>query len=140
MASTQTLTLEGLLTDVHEKLCADLNRDEREAVESGYSGGGIRLIAATMTLAAGVNLPARRVILKHHWVGQPSCWLSTTQVQQMAGRAGRAGLDTRGEVVLIAPQPSQNLQPFADLLKVDFNKALGRRSIADLWGPFARRR
>lgn len=86
-------------------------------MEAGFLGGAIRLVAATTTLAAGVNLPARRVILKHHWVGRPSQWLTSTQLQQMAGRAGRAGLDTAGEVVLLCPRGADPT-PFARLLHV----------------------
>ena len=93
-------------------------REERDVVEGAYMSGAIRVIAATMTLAAGVNLPARRVVLKHHWVGQTTQWLSTTQVQQMAGRAGRAGLDTTGEVVLLCPPRVRELAPYANLLTV----------------------
>jgi replicative superfamily II helicase len=49
-----------------------------------------------------VNLPARRVIFKHAWVGFAHNVLDATKYRQMAGRAGRAGIDTEGEAVLIA--------------------------------------
>jgi DNA polymerase theta len=49
-----------------------------------------------------VNLPARRVIFKHAWVGIARNVLDATKYRQMAGRAGRAGIDTEGEAILIA--------------------------------------
>ena len=43
---------------------ADLSRDERTLVEQGYRGGAISVCCATSTLAAGVNMPVRRVIFR----------------------------------------------------------------------------
>lgn len=50
------------------------------------------MLCATSTVAAGINLPARRVIFRDAWIAEPSKVVSATQYQQMSGRAGRAGM------------------------------------------------
>ncbi|XVF35495.1 hypothetical protein REPUB_Repub18cG0150400 [Reevesia pubescens] len=78
---------------------AGLTAEEREIVETCYRRGFVRVLTATSTLAAGVNLPARRVIFRQPRVGRD--FIDGTRYKQMAGRAGRTGIDTKGESVLI---------------------------------------
>ncbi|XP_073129538.1 helicase and polymerase-containing protein TEBICHI isoform X2 [Henckelia pumila] len=78
---------------------AGLTVEEREAVETFYRKGLVRVLTATSTLAAGVNLPARRVIFRQPRIGRD--FIDGTRYRQMAGRAGRTGIDTKGESVLI---------------------------------------
>lgn len=71
--------------------------EERDIIETCYRKGLLRVLAATSTLAAGVNLPARRVIFRQPRIGRD--FIDGTRYRQMAGRAGRTGIDSKGESV-----------------------------------------
>ena len=75
--------------------------DDKDTVERAFRCGAISVLVATSTLAAGVNLPAQRVIVAEPWIGMPHQLLTVSRFQQMAGRAGRAGIDTKGEAILM---------------------------------------
>ena len=75
-----------------------LTLEERSIVEDAYSKGLLLVICATSTLAAGVNLPARRVIFRNMKMGWNQ--IDIANYKQMSGRAGRAGKDTAGESIL----------------------------------------
>lgn len=79
-------------------LCGRVQQmEERDVVEACFKSGVVRVLVATSTLAAGVNLPARRVIFRQPKIGRD--FLDATRYRQMAGRAGRAGIDSKGESV-----------------------------------------
>ena len=67
------------------------------------------MLCATTTLAAGVNLPARRVILPEP-TDHDKQLLRAVDYRQMAGRAGRAGLCDLGEVFVIARSEAQRTE------------------------------
>jgi helicase len=84
---------------------AGLSADERRRLEREYRCGTLRALVSTGTLEMGLNLPARQVVLYdlQTFDGTDFVPLSVNTVWQRAGRAGRPGLDTKGEVVLLAP-------------------------------------
>ncbi|MCQ1536228.1 ATP-dependent DNA helicase [Methanosarcina sp. KYL-1] len=84
---------------------AGLSSALRELVEEGFRAGRIKLISSTPTLAAGLNLPARRVVIRSYRRYSPEAGMQPIPVleyKQMAGRAGRPRLDPYGEAVLLA--------------------------------------
>jgi helicase len=89
---------------------AGLSREERRIVENGFRKGLIKCISSTPTLAAGLNLPARRVIIRDYLrfsAGEGMQPIPVSDYHQMAGRAGRPRLDPYGEAVLIAKDAGQ---------------------------------
>ena len=84
---------------------AGLDYKQRRAVEEGFRERRIKCIVATPTLAAGINLPARRVIVRDTTRFESNAGnvpIPVMEIKQMCGRAGRPGYDPWGEAVLIA--------------------------------------
>lgn len=84
---------------------AGLSAPQRRAVEANFRSGLIKVICATPTLAAGVNTPARRVVIRDVWRFEANLGnqpIPVLEIQQMMGRAGRPRFDPYGEAVLIA--------------------------------------
>lgn len=95
---------------------AGLRREARSIVEEGFRKGSIRCIASTPTLAAGLNLPARRVIIRdyrRYESGEGYLPIPAREYHQMAGRAGRPRLDPYGEAVLIGSSAHEAGQLFS---------------------------
>jgi superfamily II RNA helicase len=87
-------------------------------IEKMMSGGLLRAIFATSTVAAGVDFPARTVVVSNADTRGNEGWrpLRASELQQMTGRAGRRGKDLVG-FVLLAPGQFQNPRKIAELLK-----------------------
>ena len=85
---------------------AGLSPYARSIVEDAFRDGVIKVLTATPTLAAGVNLPARRVIIASisrydHEQGMSSR-ISVNEYKQMCGRAGRPRYDDYGEAIIVS--------------------------------------
>jgi helicase len=84
---------------------AGLAPEQRKIVEDAFKENLIKVLSATPTLAAGVNLPARRVIIRDYRRYEASLGQSeipVLEIHQMCGRAGRPKYDDYGEAVMIA--------------------------------------
>jgi helicase len=98
-------TLAGLVrcgTAFHH---AGLGGAHRKLIEDSFKEGKIKVLTATPTLAFGVNLPARTVIIQDYrrfMAGYGNYPISVLEYKQMAGRAGRPKYDKVGESILIA--------------------------------------
>jgi len=83
---------------------AGLTSELRRIVEDAFRAGGVAVLYSTPTLAAGVNLPARLVVVDEYYrfergVREP---IRVSEYKQLAGRAGRPGYDEEGIAVIIA--------------------------------------
>jgi len=89
---------------------ADLEADERVNIEESFKNktGGVRIIIATSTLAYGLNLPARVVIIAGMHRGLEE--VSELDIIQMCGRSGRMGIDSEGDAIMVFP--SKKLDEF----------------------------
>ena len=75
----------------------------KEAVERLFARGLIKMVYATETLALGINMPARSVVIESlmKWNGAEHVRLSPGEYTQLSGRAGRRGIDTEGHALVL---------------------------------------
>ena len=102
----------GLDTKFHS---ADLSASKRKSLENEFKNGELRVLVATSTLAAGVNLPARRVIIAG--VVRGNDYVNKADIRQMIGRAGRKGIDDTGDAYVFIP--SDRVSLVSEYKKVD---------------------
>jgi helicase len=90
---------------------AGLASEHRSLVEEAFRDRLVKVVCATPTLAAGVNTPARRVVVRdwrrYDATAGGMAPLDVLEVHQMFGRAGRPGLDPYGEALLLADSHDQ---------------------------------
>jgi len=110
---------------------AGLSYNVRRFIEEAFRKNLLKVIVATPTLAAGVNLPARRVILADYRrfnveVGRYEL-IPVMEYKQMAGRAGRPQYDKYGEAILVAKTADE-----FELLMEEYVNSLPERIISRL--------
>jgi helicase len=98
---------------------AGLTHTQRKLIEDNFKENIIKVICCTPTLAAGVNLPARRVIIRDYKRFESSIGshhIAVFEYKQMRGRAGRPKYDTYGESLLIAKSEDEKNVLFEDFI------------------------
>jgi len=75
----------------------------KEVVEELFTRGLVKAVFATETLALGINMPARSVVLEKlsKWNGETHADLTPGEYTQLTGRAGRRGIDVEGHAVVL---------------------------------------
>jgi len=92
---------------------AGLNQKCRETIEVAFRNGAIKLLSSTPTLAAGVNLPARRVVIsninRYNAKVGANRPISILEYKQLCGRAGRPQYDDFGESIIVGNGNTEDL-------------------------------
>jgi helicase len=92
---------------------AGLNQKCRETIETEFRKGTIKLLSSTPTLAAGVNLPARRVVIsnvnRYNAKVGANRPISILEYKQLCGRAGRPQYDDFGESIIVGKGNTDDL-------------------------------
>src|SRR5579885_3425439 len=106
-------TLAGLVKKGVAFHHAGLNPNCRDVIESEFRNKRIKILASTPTLAAGVNLPARRVVIANvsrydakYGANKP---ISILEYKQLCGRAGRPQYDKYGEAIIVGSSNSEEI-------------------------------
>jgi len=123
----ETMAREALLGVLGSAIAfhnSDLSPEEREIVERHFRAGAVRALFSTSTLAVGMNLPVKNVVLDHQrweYLRRYGRWslqdISRSEYENMSGRAGRLSLvDDFGRSILVTYSPFEAdvwLQHFA---------------------------
>ena len=75
----------------------------KELVEAAFVRGLVKMVYATETLALGINMPAKSVVIDKltKWTGEHHEFLTPAQYTQLTGRAGRRGIDEVGQALVL---------------------------------------
>ena len=92
----------------------------KEAVEECFVRGLVKAVFATETLALGINMPARSVVIEKlsKWNGETHADITPGEYTQLTGRVGRRGLDIEGHAVVLW-QPGMNPRELAEWILSD---------------------
>ncbi len=88
---------------------AGLHGKQRELIETKFREGTVKVICSTPTLAMGLDLPAFRVVIRDlkRYTDRGMADIPVLEYHQMAGRAGRPGMEDWGEAIILAENEDQ---------------------------------
>ena len=111
---------------------AGLTNQQRSLIENAFREGTVKIIAATPTLAAGINLPAWRVIirdLKRYSRFGGMDYIPVLEAHQMLGRAGRPQYDTEGQAILMAKSEQEAKHLWENYIKGEPEKIYSKLGV-----------
>jgi ATP-dependent RNA helicase HelY len=110
-------------------------------VEELFNQGLLQVVFATDTLSLGINMPAKTVVIGEltKFDGEQRRPLTPNEYQQLTGRAGRRGIDTRGVAVVpyspwVAAEEALEIAT-GDLLPIESAFTLRYNTVLNLWDP-----
>lgn len=108
-------TFEAALVHGYSAHHAGIYPAQKELIEALMAAGLLKLVYATGTLALGINMPVRTVVIEQmtKWDGDAFAPLSAIEYTQLIGRAGRRGLDPVGYALIAAAQDFEEEHFFA---------------------------
>jgi replicative superfamily II helicase len=109
-ASSASLSLREALRGGTAFHNSNLTREEKVVIEQAFrdTNSPLRILAATTTVAAGINTPASTVILaENEFVGEDGRPFTVAEYKNMAGRAGRLGFNEKGKSIIYAETPTE---------------------------------
>ncbi len=116
----------------------------KETVEELFAAGLLKVVYATETLALGINMPARSVVLERlvKWDGQRHADLTAGEYTQLTGRAGRRGIDVEGHAIVLysggldpvalAGLASRRTYPLKSAFRPSYNMAVNLLATSDV--------
>lgn len=134
-ATTQCEKLASYLDDGIAFHHSGLVNEQRRAVENAFREGLIKIICSTTTLGLGINMPAQTVVVRdtsRYGEASGAERLSTNEVTQLFGRAGRPKYDKTGRALLIAKSRGEIMdlyEKYIDAPLEPINSSLGMISV-----------
>jgi helicase len=139
----------GEKTKLSEELASQIKRgasfhhaglaiQHRRIIEKSFKEGKIKILAATPTLASGVNLPARLVLISSYERYVPGYGrhpISVLEYKQFSGRAGRPKYDDIGESILIAKSDREKNDLFENYINANSEKIESKLAIEKVMRP-----